>query len=62
MLLVFGALVGIVVAFVAYFFLKGVSEAQHYIFDDLAEGARVRQRAGRGGRFRGRRWRGSWSR
>ena len=35
MLLVFGALVGIVVAFVAYFFLKGVSEAQHYIFATL---------------------------
>ncbi len=34
-LLVFGALVGIVVAFVAYFFLKFVSEAQHYIFATL---------------------------
>ncbi len=34
-LLVFGAIVGIVVAFVAYFFLKGVSEAQHYIFGTL---------------------------
>ena len=31
----FGALVGIVVAFFAYFFLKGVSEAQHYIFETL---------------------------
>ncbi len=35
MLLVFGALVGIVVALVAYFFLKGVGEAQHYIFSTL---------------------------
>jgi H+/Cl- antiporter ClcA len=34
-LLVFGAIVGVVVAFVAYFFLKGVSEAQHYIFGTL---------------------------
>ena len=34
-LLVFGALVGIVVALVAYFFLKGVSEAQQYIFATL---------------------------
>ena len=34
-LLVFGAIVGIVVAFVAYFFLKGVGEAQHYIFGTL---------------------------
>ena len=35
MLLVFGALVGIVVAFVAYFFLKGVGEAQQYVFSTL---------------------------
>ena len=35
MLLVFGAMVGIVVAFVAYFFLKGVAEAQQYIFATL---------------------------
>lgn len=35
MLLVFGAIVGVVVAFVAYFFLKGVSEAQHYVFATL---------------------------
>ena len=34
-LLVFGAIVGVVVAFVAYFFLKGVGEAQHYIFGTL---------------------------
>ena len=34
-LLVFGAIVGVVVAFVAYFFLKGVSEAQHYVFATL---------------------------
>ncbi len=34
-LLVFGAIVGVVVAFVAYFFLKGVSEAQHYVFGTL---------------------------
>ena len=34
-LLVFGALVGIVVALVAYFFLKGVAEAQQYIFSTL---------------------------
>ena len=31
----FGAIVGVVVAFIAYFFLKGVSDAQHYIFDTL---------------------------
>ena len=30
-LLVFGAIVGVVVAFVAYFFLKGVSEVQEYV-------------------------------
>ncbi len=35
MLLVFGAVVGVVVAFVAYFFLKGVSEAQTYVFTTL---------------------------
>ena len=35
MLLVFGAIVGVVVAFVAYFFLKGVGEAQHYIYGTL---------------------------
>jgi H+/Cl- antiporter ClcA len=34
-LLVFGAIVGVVVAFVAYFFLKGVSEAQQYVFATL---------------------------
>src|SRR4249919_914764 len=34
-LLVFGAIVGVVVALVAYFFLKGVSEAQQYIFETL---------------------------
>jgi H+/Cl- antiporter ClcA len=34
-LLVFGAIVGVVVAFVAYFFLKGVSEAQTYVFTTL---------------------------
>jgi H+/Cl- antiporter ClcA len=34
-LLVFGAVVGVVVAFVAYFFLKGVSEAQTYVFTTL---------------------------
>jgi H+/Cl- antiporter ClcA len=34
-LLVFGAIVGVVVAFIAYFFLKGVSDAQHYIFETL---------------------------
>ena len=34
-LLVFGAIVGVVVAFVAYFFLKGVSEAQEYVFSTL---------------------------
>jgi H+/Cl- antiporter ClcA len=34
-LLVFGAVVGVVVAFVAYFFLKGVSEVQEYIFTTL---------------------------
>ncbi len=34
-LLVFGALIGIPVALVAYFFLKAVSEAQHYVFTTL---------------------------
>jgi H+/Cl- antiporter ClcA len=34
-LLVFGAIVGIAVACVAYFFLKGVSEAQKYVFTTL---------------------------
>jgi zinc transporter ZupT len=34
-LLVFGAVVGVVVAVVAYFFLKGVAEAQEYIFATL---------------------------
>jgi H+/Cl- antiporter ClcA len=34
-LLVFGAIVGVVVAFVAYFFLKGVQEAQQYVFTTL---------------------------
>jgi H+/Cl- antiporter ClcA len=34
-LVVFGAIVGVVVAFVAYFFLKAVGEAQHYIFTTL---------------------------
>ena len=35
MLLVFGAIVGVVVAFVAYFFLKGVAEVQEYVFATL---------------------------
>ena len=35
MLLVFGAIVGVVVACVAYFFLKAVGEAQQYIFSTL---------------------------
>lgn len=34
-LVVFGAIVGVLVAVVAYFFLKAVSEAQHYIFTTL---------------------------
>jgi H+/Cl- antiporter ClcA len=34
-LLVFGALVGAPVAAIAYFFLKAVSEAQHYLFTTL---------------------------
>ncbi len=34
-LLVFGAVVGVVVAFVAYFFLKGVAEVQQYVFATL---------------------------
>ena len=34
-LLVFGAIVGVVVAFVAYFFLKGVSDTQEYVFTSL---------------------------
>jgi H+/Cl- antiporter ClcA len=34
-LLVLGSIVGVVVAFVAYFFLEGVSEAQKYVFTTL---------------------------
>jgi H+/Cl- antiporter ClcA len=34
-LLAFGGVVGVGVAVVAYFFLKGVSEAQHYVFATL---------------------------
>ena len=36
-LLVLGAVVGIVVATVAYFFLKGVAEAQEYLFTSLPD-------------------------
>jgi H+/Cl- antiporter ClcA len=36
-LLVFGAIVGVVVAFVAYFFLKGVAEVQRYVFLTLPQ-------------------------
>ena len=36
-LLVLGAVLGIVVATVAYFFLKGVAEAQQYLFTDLPD-------------------------
>ena len=36
-LLVLGAVVGIVVATAAYFFLKGVAEAQEYLFTDLPD-------------------------
>ena len=36
-LLVLGAVLGIVVATVAYFFLKGVAEAQEYLFTDLPD-------------------------
>ena len=38
-LLVFGAVVGVVVAVVAYFFLKGVAEAQEYVFATLPKEA-----------------------
>jgi H+/Cl- antiporter ClcA len=34
-LLVFGALIGVPVATIAYFFLKGVSESQQYLFETL---------------------------
>ena len=34
-LLVFGAIVGVLVAVVAYFFLKGVAEVQEYVFETL---------------------------
>ena len=34
-LLVFGALIGVPVATVIYFFLKGVGESQHYLFETL---------------------------
>ena len=34
-LLVFGAAIGVPVAVVAFFFLKAVSEAQHYLFATL---------------------------
>src|SRR6266516_762070 len=36
-LLVFGALIGVPVAAVAYFFLKAITEAQHYLFTTLPE-------------------------
>ena len=36
-LLVLGALVGVVVATAAYFFLKGVAEAQEYLFTSLPD-------------------------
>ena len=36
-LLVLGAILGVVVATVAYFFLKGVAEAQQYLFTTLPE-------------------------
>ena len=35
MLLVFGAILGVPVATVAYFFLKGVAEVQQYVYDTL---------------------------
>ena len=35
MLLVFGAIIGVPVATVAYFFLKAVAEVQHYVYDTL---------------------------
>ena len=35
MLLGFGAIVGVIVAFASYFFLKGVAEAQRYVFSTL---------------------------
>ena len=35
MLVVFGAIIGVPVAAVAYFFLKLVAEAQQYVFDTL---------------------------
>ncbi len=34
-LLVFGAIIGVPVATAAYFFLKGVDESQHYLFETL---------------------------
>jgi H+/Cl- antiporter ClcA len=34
-LLVFGAIIGVPVATAAYFFLKGVGESQHYLFETL---------------------------
>ena len=34
-LLVFGAIVGVAVAFVAYFFLKAIGEVQHYVYSSL---------------------------
>jgi len=34
-LLMFGAIIGVPVAAIAYYFLKFVSEAQHYVFTDL---------------------------
>lgn len=34
-LLVFGAIIGVPVATAAHFFLKGVDESQHYLFETL---------------------------
>ena len=45
MLVVFGAIIGVPVAAVAYFFLKLVAETQQYVFDDAAGRARLRQPA-----------------
>ena len=40
-----GAIIGVPVAAIAYFFLKLVAEAQQYVFTTLAERPRVPRRA-----------------
>jgi len=42
-LLVFGAVVGVLAAVVAFFFLKAVEEVQHFVFTSLPQKRRVQR-------------------